>query len=254
MHLPNRVTGGPRRATTKRALWVTLFVCAACPAEVEHRPGTPTPRPEPQAGADDPRVHADGEDLYSADVVERAQEKQRDFADDPALGRGRPDESNGVCRLYAPKLPTPECCPTEFGFDVATVREACGLDVYMGESWQFSCGYYFHLPDGHDTWFRTAFVPGDTPEKAARKHAEDLTRRTKESFEAVPVEGLKDVWQVSRADLNWTFLPGWSGVRLLTWKDNACTQEGIGRVAKVMIDAEQPPKNARRNSLVPTAR
>ena len=119
-----------------------------CPSSTGHPYGDKQATPQPQVGADDPRVVVKDGELYTQKTIERAEERSPGSDDEPGLGSGRPDETNGVCRLYAPKLPNPQCCVAELGFDVETVRAACGHDVYLGESFRQSCGYYFHHEEG----------------------------------------------------------------------------------------------------------
>ena len=236
------------------ALALVLVGASACPAEVQHELGQPRVMATPEVDESDPRVVKDGEDLYAAAAVARAGPTRLDHEGEKKRGSGRPDESNGVCRLYAPKLPEPQCCQTEYGFDVDTVREACGLDLYMGESFHGSCGYFFHLPDGRDVSMRTSFVPGKTAQEAATNHASLLSQKLKRSFQAEPVSGVAGAWQVDDEDAHWTFLPGWDKPRLLTWYDASCKPEGIKKVMQALIDAKQPPPGANRPGLLPTAR
>jgi hypothetical protein len=229
-----------------------------CPAEVERAPyrsATPTPPPPvptPAVEESDPRVVKEGEDLYAAQAVERT----RDAAPEgPALGSGKPDESNGVCRLFAPKLPKPECCTAEVGFDAPMVQEACGLDVYLGESFQASCGYYFHdAAQDEPAWFRMSFVEDATPKIAIDQHVERLRVRQKADVEAKKVPGVEGAWYTTYDGLAWAFVPGWKKVRQLAWRERFCSEEGIMKVIAKVAAAKEPGPRDRRLELVPRSR
>jgi hypothetical protein len=198
-------------------------------------------------------VVRDGDDLYAVPdaVAGEADPTQAG----PAPGSGKPDETNGVCRLFAPKLPKPECCAAETGFDVETAKSACGHSIYLGESFQHSCGYYFHRDQGKPAWFRVAFVPGDNPKDAANSHDARMKRLTKNpQFESTPVPGVRGAYRSGHDGLNWAFLPGWPQVRLLSWRDTSCDDAGIKKLMAKIIGAKKPPKGARRPGLFPKAR
>lgn len=226
----------------------------ACPSEVEHHYGRPSPQSPPEVAEDDPRVVRDGEDLYPAAVLERAEKTKRQDAG-PALGSGKPDESNGECRLYAPKLPEPECCKSEYGFDAAVVQEACGHDLYLGESFQYSCGYFFHHAEsGTPTWLRLSFVPYPTTKDAADSHDTRMRNKKIPGFASEPVPGVPGAYWSRHEDLRWAFLPGWSKVRELAWHETACSDDGMQKVIAQLVAAKEPPPNAERLALVPKAR
>lgn len=239
-------------------LVVLALAALGCPAEVEHAPlrsatpPPPAPAPTPMVEENDPRVVKEGEDLYAAQAVERTRDPEPKA---PGLGSGKPDESNGVCRLYAPKLPEPECCKAELGFDVPTVQEACGLDVYLGESFQASCGYYFH--DAAQTgavWFRMSFVEDPTPKDAIDAHVERLRVRQKADVEAKKVPGVEGAWFTTYDGLAWAFIPGWRKVRQLAWRDRFCSDEGIAKVIAKIAAAKEPGPTDRRLDLIPRSR
>jgi hypothetical protein len=241
--------------TTMRLLAILSLgpLLTACPRAVEHPIGRAAPEALPVADDKDPRVARDGEDLYPAAVLERAADGPNEVS--AARGSGKPDESNGTCRLYAPKLPDPHCCEVEYGFDSDAVKEACGLQTYLGESFQFTCGYHYHLPDGHQTWWRMSFVPGKTPKEAAATHDRKLRQTTRNpDFASVPVPGAPGAYWSTHQDLGWAFVPGWSKVRLLTWKSSACGSDGVATVIGQLIEAEEPPEGAPRLALIPRAR
>lgn len=238
------------------SLLLVSFGLLGCPSEVEHRLGDPKPQTPAVTDESDPRVVRDGDDLYPASTKERAEQKDRPDETPPGVGSGRSDESNGVCRLFAPKLPEPECCKGEYGFDAEKAEEACGLDLYLGESFHFTCGYYFHRDAGH-TWFRASFLPFDDVEEAVEAHDKKLQNLLRdEGFESTPVPGVPGAFW-SRHDakgLNWAFLPGWQKVRQVAWEDDACSREGAAKVLQAMMAAKEPPPDAPRLALVPKAR
>jgi hypothetical protein len=244
------------RAIALAILLPTLALGAACPAEVDPALAKPAPAPAPAVGEEDPRVIRDGEDLYAAQTIERAEELQRDAAGEPTnLGSGRSDESNGVCRLYAPRLPKPECCNAEFGFDVESVKATCGLDTYLGESFQGSCGYYFHKPDEDPvrSYFRMSFVAGASPKDAAETHDRKVQERNP-SVTSTPIPGIEGAYWSGMEGVSWAFLPGWDKVRQLTWRESMCSRDTIIPLIQQIVAAPQPPKGAQRLGLVPKAR
>ena len=54
-----------------------------------------------------------------------------------------------------------------------TVKKACGHDIYLGESFYHSCGYYFHSEEG-PRWLRLSLIPETTPKEAAEHHDRKL--------------------------------------------------------------------------------
>lgn len=225
-----------------------------CPSASVDPYGEKKPTPKPEVGADDPRVVVKNGELYTQKIVERAEERSPGDDDQPGLGSGRPDETNGVCRLYAPKLPHPQCCETELGFDVETVRAACGHDVYLGESFRQSCGYYFHHDDG-PRWFRLSKIAETSAKQAAEHHdlklAEALGARYSPS---TPVPGVEGAYWSRHEGYRWAFLPGWENVRQLSWEDVSCSDEGAVKVIQQIIAAKPAPAHAQRLGLVPKAR
>lgn len=227
-------------------------VLAGCPSDVP----TPTRVAPTEAKADlqDPRVMTlDGEHYARPGKGEHAEPAAP--ADGRAPGSGATDETNGVCRLFAPKLPDPECCKAEWGFDAMAAAEACGLDVYLGESFQMSCGYYFQDKNRDTRWFRMSGVPGDTPADAAASHDKKVARLYQDpAFKSVPVPGVPGALWSHKDRLNWAFLPGWSMVRLFTWKDDSCDREQVFELLKTVVAAKQPASGAPRRGLIPLAR
>jgi hypothetical protein len=232
-----------------------LALCLACPAKV------PTPQadtnaekasPEgvPVVAEDDPRVVRDGDDLYAAESAPRPPPEQ------PALGSGRPDTSNGVCKLFAPKLPEPQCCPFETGFDAEQIKQICGHELYMGESLQQSCGYFF-LPSTQGSVpvsIRAAKINREDLTGAAAEHDQRMAQITKNpEFASTPVPGVDGALWSSADGLHWAFLPGWKAVRLVSWADDACPIDKMPQVLALMAAAAEPPPNAPRE-LVPKAR
>jgi hypothetical protein len=234
---------------------VALGFMLACPAKV------PTPESEAQAGknpagvpitdADDPRVVRDSDDLYAAEDAPHTP------AGGPALGSGRPDTSNGVCKLFSPKLPEPECCPFETGFDAERVRELCGHALYMGESLHQSCGFYFLHDDagGLPVALRASKINRESVNEAADAHDQRMAQTLKlPEFKSTPVPGVEGAMWSQHDGVHWAFLPGWSSVRLVSWTDDACPIEAMPEVLKIMVEAKEVPPHAPRPGLIPEAR
>ncbi len=231
-----------------------LALVSGCPSAVEHHYGQASPEPTPEVTDDDPRVVRDGEDLYPAAVVQRARELERPESGQ-GLGSGKPDESNGECRLYAPELPAPECCKSEYGFDAKATQEACGHDLYLGESFQYSCGYFFHHAEsGTPTWIRISMVPYRSTKEAADSHDIRMRNKKIEGFASEPVPGVPGAYWSRHEDLRWAFIPGWSRVREVAWHETACSDEGMLKVLAQLAAAKEPPPGAPRLGLIPTAR
>lgn len=240
------------RSTTDTTILVALAstLLLACPAEIP--PEDPPPGDKVVKLTNDPRVvELDGE-LYSKDSPSIAET----VAPEPtkSLGTGVPDESNGQCRLYAPKLPDPRCCPDEYGFDEKSTREFCGLDVYLGESVRTSCGYFFTSTEVvRNRSFRVARIQGDTPQSAAEGHANRLARQLKKPLKAEAVPGVAGAWVVNHEDMHWGFLPGWEHIRQVSWNDNSCPSGRGYDVLATMAAARQPTPEETR-PMTPVAR
>ena len=225
----------------------------ACPAKA------PTPQsqaresagPAKIAGEDDPRVVRDTHDLYAVDDAPNPPREE------PAPGSGRPDTSNGVCKLFAPKLPEPECCPFETGFDADRIKQLCGHALYMGESLQQSCGYYF-LPDMAGSLpvsMRGSKVAKAEVRAAVANHDLRIQHHFKDpDFESTPIPGVEGGMWSEKDGVHWAFLPGWSSVRLISWAEEACPIEVMPEVLKLIAEAKEPPENAPRPGLEPVAR
>lgn len=226
---------------------------AACPQATGPAPTKVEARPV--TAVDDPRAVNETGDLYVADT----RGSPTLTPPQPASpGTGRPDETNGKCRLYAPELPDPECCERQLGFDVETVKRVCGFKLYLGESFQASCGFYF-LPDAVATgtptkWFRLATIQGATPKEAAEQH-EAYTRKVTgdDSFTARPIPGIDGAYWSARDGLHWAFLPGWSVVRQFTWNDDSCDPDGVQEILRALIAAPEIAAGTGRVGLVPTS-
>ena len=267
-------------AIARIACVLALAPALGCPAEVETG-GVQRSRSQSVAEVDenDPRVAKVGEDLYSARTLERAAQKRRlpaepgapgdireeaedadpppDARPDPTAppptdgrGSGKPDETNGVCRLYAPKLPNPQCCKQQLGFDVETVQKACGLDLYLGESFRGSCGYHFLAKDGQPSWFRLSSLAERSVEDAAKTHDRKLKQRGDYSGSA-PVPGIEGATLSKYQQARWAFLPGYGGkVRQLSWSEKFCSDEAMVAVMKQLVAAKPKPPGTKR-PLVP---
>lgn len=236
-----------------RTITAATMLLLGCPSEV-NVPTRPAKRAAPVVDETDPRVVRDGEDLYPVAAKARAEEKER--PDEPSgLGTGKPDESNGVCRLYAPRLPNPECCKGEYGVDADFVAKTCGQELYLGESFQGTCGYYFHRTGEEPSWMRASFVDGATVADAVATHDAKLKLKGKDdSFASTPVPGVEGAMWSSKEKLHWAFLPGWDKVRMVSWSSTVCSDEAMQKVLAHMVAAKQPPKGAPREGLIPRAR
>lgn len=231
-----------------------LGLLLGCPTETGTPYGARKKTPPPQATADDPRVVVRDGELYTQRTIERADDKLRDRGDGPSLGSGRPDETNGKCRLFAPRLPDPECCKGELGFDVDTVKQACGYDIYLGESFRLSCGYYFHHDEG-SRWLRLSMIPEAKPEQAAEHHDRKMAATLGDKYTpSTPIPGVPGAYWSRHEQYRWAFLPGWDHVRQLSWEDRSCSDEGIVKVITQIIAAKPAPEGAERLALVPKAR
>jgi hypothetical protein len=235
---------------------VALLSCLACPAKVptpeaEAKSETPSPEGVPIVDESDPRIVRDGADLYALESAPR-----QPSADEPGLGSGKPDTSNGVCKLFAPKLPDPECCPFETGFDAERIKQICGHELYMGESVQQSCGYFF-LPDmqgSSPVSIRASMINHKDLAGAVADHDQRMKQLTKNpAFASTPVPGVEGALWSSAEGLHWAFLPGWKLVRLVSWADGACPAEKMPEVLALMAKAGEPPSGSSRE-LLPTAR
>jgi hypothetical protein len=239
-----------------------------CPAQIDPASTQPSKAVPKPIDENDPRVARIGDDLYPVEVAAKAQAMERREVpaapaaeptppSDPTAspGTGKPDESNGVCRLYAPQLPNPVCCKAELGFDADVVAQECGLDLFLGESFQFTCGYYFHRAGTDPVWFRAAAVGNTTPKEVADDHDRKLQQLTKNpDFHSEEVPGVPGAWWSANEGVRWAFVPGWSRVRQLSWRDDACPRDKMARVLQKFIAAKEPPANAPRLGLVPKAR
>lgn len=223
-----------------------VLVLAACPQANQADPAAGKVAPPPVA---DKRVVVEDGDLYPAKGGVVPEQPPP-----PSPGTGLSDETNGVCRLFAPELPDPTCCERQLGFDAAAVQAACDLKVYLGESFHGTCGYYF-VADAtaagmRARWLRLSTVVEATPKAAAEAH--DRRARKVDGFvPSAPIPGIEGAWWGEADDLHFAFLPGWSVVRMLTWSDASCSAEGIEKVVRQLIAAPETPAAAPRTSLVP---
>ncbi len=232
---------------------------AGCPAKVpedQAQAGDKTPPGVPITPPDDPRVTRDTDDLYAVDEDDPTRVPTPP-PPTPAPGSGRPDETNGECRLFAPKLPEPNCCKFETGFDAEKIRELCGHEVYLGESIQHSCGYFF-LPDmggSHPVSLRTSKLQHTDMATAVKEHDERMRFTTKNpAFASTPVPGVEGAWWSNHEGLYWALLPGWKVVRQVSWSKEACSEEAMPKVLALIAAAKEPPPNAPRPGLIPVAR
>ncbi|MGH1339931.1 MAG: hypothetical protein ACRBN8_00155 [Nannocystales bacterium] len=230
-----------------------LVATLGCPAEVKDTSPAPAPKAQPQVDESDPRVVKIGDDLYAADAL-----PQTSVEDIKGKGSGKPDESNGFCRLYAPKLPEPHCCLNEAGFDAEAAAKSCGKPLYLGESFQRSCGYYFHDGEsGKPVWFRASFVDAPSPKEAADTEANRLKLRFGADIEVKQMKNTPGAYTLTYSGISYAWVagdPAWPNVRRLAWNESTCTPEGLEAVVSQMATAKAPPKGAKRQGLVPKAR
>jgi hypothetical protein len=234
--------------------WVAL--CLACPATVstpqtEEQARPSSPEGVPVVDENDPRIVRDGEDLYELESAPR-----QPGTPEPALGSGKPDTTNGVCKLFAPKLPDPQCCPFETGFDAEKIKQICGHELYMGESLQLSCGYFF-LPSvtgSVPVSIRASKIDEEEVATAAASHDRRMAKISKNpAFASTPVPGVEGALWSTFDGLHWAFLPGWKSVRLVSWADGVCPADKMPEVLALIAAAAEPPPNAPR-PLIPEAR
>lgn len=237
-------------------LSLALGLCLACPAKVptpqaEDKSKPTSPEGVPIADEQDPRLVRDGDDLYALESAPR-----QPSAPAPAPGSGKPDTTNGVCKLFAPKLPEPECCPFETGFDAEKIKQICGHELYMGESLQQSCGYFF-LPDMNGSLpvsIRAAKINQENLAEAVAAHDRRMAKITKNpAFASTPVPGVEGALWSAADGLHWAFIPGWKWVRQVSWADGACPDDKMPEVLALMAAAAEPPAGAPR-PMVPEAR
>lgn len=233
------------------ALGLTLGCPAKVPTPESEAQDSRTPEGVAVTAEDDPRVVRDSDDLYAAEDAPTQPPPAR------GLGSGKPDTSNGECKLFAPELPEPKCCPFETGFDAERVRELCGHALYMGESVQQSCGYYY-LPEmtgGVAVALRASKVTRESVSEAVASHDKRIAKTFKlASFQSTPVPGVEGAMWSEHDGLHWAFLPGWKSVRLVSWTDDACPIEAMPEVLKLMVEAKEVPPHAPRPGLIPIAR
>jgi len=228
------------------------LLLAACPQHVD---SSKQEKKAVEITADDPRVTADTADLYP--VKDKDQAKDADAPAEPNPGTGVPDETNGVCRLFAPKLPNPECCVQDLGFDVAVVRDACEHTLYLGESHQMTCGYFFATEEttNKPKWLRLSYTLEQDVEGAVKAHDERISLRVAmdPDFHSDPVPGVKGAFWSTHGGLHWAILPGWSKPRQLTWRDDSCSEEGIVKIIQALVATPEIPAETPRTSLIPGA-
>lgn len=234
---------------------VGAYLCifaTGCPSQIEPGRKPPPAAPQPDLDASDTRVVEKNDVLYPADTLKRAEPPKTVTA----RGSGKPDESNGVCRLYAPKHDAPICCPAELGFDAAMVAKTCGFSVYLGESMDRSCGYHFHNDtSAKPVWLRASFVQDATAKEAAETMAAlQRRRRHDDKYKAEAIKGVKAGYWFRDDGLVWAFIDGWEHTRRLTWRQSFCTDEAMASVLEAMRVAVEPRHEAPRTSLVPVAR
>lgn len=236
-----------------------VFGLAGCPQEISsEEQRAEAAREAKQIAAADDRIAADTSDLYAVRPNRPpTPSATRHDGDGPKPGSGAPDESNGVCRLFAPEHPQPVCCDLDLGFDVDTVQQACGERLYMGESFHATCGYYFFKPPaGEMMYYRLSYALGKTVAEAAGEHDERLRVRmgAPADFASTAVPGVPGALWSSHEDISWAFIPGWRRVRQLTWRDADCDREGVAKIIKQLAEAPPVPTEAGRGGKLPKMR
>lgn len=249
----------PYRIPTLGVVLGTLLgLGLGCPAQVptakgqaESAKASPTPPGVGVIDEDNPGVVRDTDDLYAIGTAPNPPKPE------PAPGAGRPDTSNGECKLFSPKLPKPECCPFETGFDAEKIKQLCGHALYMGESLYQSCGYYFlpKMANSAPVALRASKLNRETVKKAAAVHDERMAHTLKlPEFASTPVPGVEGAMWSEHENVHWAFLPGWSTVRLVSWTDDACPIAAMPKVLKLIAEAKEVPPEAPRRGLIPQAR
>jgi hypothetical protein len=105
-------------------------------------------------------------------------------------------------------------------------------ELYLGESFQYSCGYYFHK-EGKPVWMRMGHLPDADPKTAADAHDKKLRDVTKNpQYASTPVPGVEGALWSGHDGNRWAFLPGWSHARQLSWRSETCSDEGVIAVMK----------------------
>lgn len=221
---------------------------AACPQANQADPAATAAAPTPVSDA---RVIEVSGDLYPAKggVV-----PPTTTPPPPSRGTGISDETNGKCRLFAPEMPNPRCCERQLGFDAAAVQTACDLKIYLGESFQGTCGYHF-VADATKTgmpprWFRLSVVAEKTVEEAAAAH-DRRTRKVDNYVAMAPIPGIDGAMWAEADELHWAYLPGWKQVRMFTWSEASCSPAGIEKILRQLIAAPEIPAGTPRAGLVP---
>lgn len=227
-----------------------VWMLGGCPQANQADPaaGKVAPVAAPVADA---RVVSDGTDLYP---VKGGVVPKQAPPEPPSPGTGLTDESNGKCRLFAPELANPACCERQLGFDAAAVQAACDLKIYLGESFQGTCGYHF-VPDATaqgmtPRWFRLSIAAEKTPKEAAEGHDRRSARVT-HYVASTPIPGIEGAYWAEAEELHWAFLPGWKQVRMFTWSDESCGAAGIEKILRQLIAAPEVPAGTPRTALVP---
>ena len=232
-------------------LGAILAPALGCPSAVEENPVVTSGGP--QTDASDPRVvEVDGE-LYAKDAPSNPEAATE--VSDVNPGAGVPDETNGVCRLYSPGHPEPECCGPETGFDASFARQLCGHDAFLGESATASCGYYFTTSKSNEpAHFRAAQVIGKDAKSAAEAEANRLGRAQPDQIsKATPFPGIPGAYRVDTGYIHYAFVDGWKNVRQFAWNDDSCDESKILELVAHFRNAAEPTGDARR-PLLPTAR
>jgi hypothetical protein len=100
-----------------------------------------------------------------------------------------------------------------------------------------------------------SFVPSATPEEAAEVHDTKLRSLRGDAMNpSRPVPGVEGAMWSHNGAHRWAFLPGWSKVRQLAWRQESCSDEGAIALIKQLMAAKEPQPDDQRLALIPKAR
>ncbi len=237
------------------------LLLTACPARV----GGGDDGERAEVDETDPRVIRSERtgDLYPRDTKAMPEDKpdlEAGEAPPPPTGKapgvGRPDETNGVCRLYAPEYPDPECCASEYGVDVAKIKAICGFEVYLGEYFRNGCGYHFKkTPEAKTEWLWAAHLePGKSTADVTEEHDIVIQKRFREAdFESKPIPTVTGGYWSVFSNTGWAVLPGWQRARQFGYPEGFCGDK-LPELMAELARAKEPEQGAERLGLVPQAR
>ena len=174
----------------------------------------------------------------------------------PRLGVGKPDETNGECRLFAKEFKEPTCCPRTYGLGAKEVQEICSGVALLGEHLREGCGYYF-LEDasGQVQWLRVSFIAETFPAKEAISMRDAyLKKRTRDpDFASTPIPGVEGGAYNVVNEIGWALLPGWARLRQAGWSEGFCGDQ-LPKLLECIATAPEPQGDppAFRDGLLPS--